>query len=131
MPYRNHQEDAAVSGFGESASAAVSGMGAQAAEMASKATDYVGTRADRATGAVGAGMESVAEGIRRVEPAEGMLHNMGEAVACKLDSGGRYLEEQGLAGMGADITNLVRRHPIPALLVGVGVGLLIARMVRR
>jgi hypothetical protein len=52
-------------------------------------------------------------------------------VASALDSSGRYLEEQGLSGMAEDVTNLIRRNPIPAMLIGVGLGFLLARLTRR
>jgi len=32
--------------------------------------------------------------------------------------------------MGDDITNMIRRNPIPALLVGIGIGFLLARATR-
>jgi hypothetical protein len=51
-------------------------------------------------------------------------------VASALDSSGRYLEEQGLSGMADDVTNLIRRNPIPAMLIGVGLGFLLARLTR-
>ena len=54
-----------------------------------------------------------------------------EAIADKLEGGGRYLETQGLKGIGEDVTDLIRQNPIPALLIGVGVGVLIAQLVRR
>jgi hypothetical protein len=76
-------------------------------------------------------MESLGCAIREHEPNEGMLHNAGEAVAEKLEAGGRYLEDHGLKGIGADVTNLIRQNPVPALLVGVGIGALLAFMVRR
>jgi len=43
---------------------------------------------------------------------------------------GRYLEDKNLSGMMDDVTELVRRNPIPALLVGVGIGFLLARTLR-
>jgi hypothetical protein len=76
-------------------------------------------------------MGSLGCAIREHEPAEGMLHNAGESIADTLRGGGRYLEQHGLKGIGEDMTNLIRRNPIPALLVGVGIGVLIARLVRR
>ena len=35
-----------------------------------------------------------------------------------------------LREIGDDLTNLIRRNPIPALLLGVGVGFLLARAIR-
>jgi hypothetical protein len=48
-------------------------------------------------------------------------------VAGTLESGGRYLEEQGLGGIAEDVTGLIRRNPIPAVLIGVGLGFMLAR----
>jgi hypothetical protein len=92
---------------------------------------YLEEKADQATKAVGAGMESLGGAIHEHEPREGVLHDVGEAMAARLDGGGRYLESQGLSGVGADVTNVIRRNPVPALLVGVGIGFLIAHMLKR
>jgi hypothetical protein len=51
-------------------------------------------------------------------------------MADTLERGGRYLEEEGLRGIGQDLTNVIRRNPIPALLLGIGIGFLIARSLR-
>jgi hypothetical protein len=51
-------------------------------------------------------------------------------VAETLDSGGRYLKEEGMTGMANDLTDMIKRNPIPALLVGVCLGVLIARATR-
>jgi hypothetical protein len=51
-------------------------------------------------------------------------------VADTLETGGRYLQEHGLSGIGDDFSNLIRRNPIPAVLVGIGVGFLLARSLR-
>jgi len=115
----------------ETIGAKASSVATQAADKVKNAASYVGEKAEQATGAVGAGMESLGSTIRSHEPEKGFLHNAGEAVADKLEGAGHYLENQGLKGIGADVTNLIRRNPIPALLVGVGLGFLLARMVRR
>jgi hypothetical protein len=49
-------------------------------------------------------------------------------VAGALDSAGKYLQEEGVSGMAEDVTDMIRRHPIPALLVGIGIGYLLARV---
>lgn len=101
------------------------------AKKTKQAAEFVGAKAEQATEAVGAGMESLGKSIREHEPEKGMLHNAGEAIADKLEGGGRYLEQHGLTGIGEDLTNMIRRNPIPALLIGVGIGVLLARMTRR
>jgi hypothetical protein len=102
----------------------------KAAEKAKDAASFVGEKAEQATEAVGAGMESLGGAIREHEPNQGTVHNAGEAMASKLEGAGRYLEEHGLKGIGEDVTNLIRRNPVPALLLGIGVGFLLSRMVR-
>jgi hypothetical protein len=51
-------------------------------------------------------------------------------VAGALETSGKYLEEKNLTGMVDDLTDLVRKNPIPALLIGVGLGFLLARTLR-
>jgi len=113
--------------FGEKAESAAS----TATEKAKGAASYVSDKAGQATEAVGCGMESLGGAIREHTPHSGMLGNASECVASKLESAGQYLEQEGLQGLGQDVTNLIRRNPIPALLVGVGLGFLMARMGRR
>lgn len=127
MNIANHKENGAGTQVEERARQ----FPAAVAERAKQAAAYVGDQAERATAAVGAGIESLGSAIREHEPACGTLHNAGEAVADKLEGGGRYLEKNGLKGIGNDVTDIIRRNPIPALLIGVGVGILLARMVRR
>jgi uncharacterized protein YjbJ (UPF0337 family) len=53
------------------------------------------------------------------------------AVADRVASAGTYLQEQGVANMAADLTALIRRYPLPSLLLGVGLGYLLARRQER
>lgn len=100
-------------------------------EKAKDAAGYIGEKAEQATEAVGAGMESLGGAVRTHTPDHGFLHTAGDAVADKLEGAGHYLEDQGLKGLACDVTNMIRRNPIPALLIGVGVGFLLARIARR
>jgi len=102
-------------------------IGAAAAQKAGEAANYVGKKADDATCAVGTGIKSMAQTIRENAPDKGMMGAGASAVASTLEEGGRYLEEQGLSGLGSDMTNMIRRNPIPSVLVGFGLGFLIAR----
>jgi hypothetical protein len=91
----------------------------------------VGDKANEATSAVGGGMKSLAGTIRQHTPHEGMLGTASASVADSLESGGRYLQEEGLRGMAEDVTNLIRRNPIPALFIGIGIGFLLAKVTTR
>ena len=100
------------------------------AEKARDAGSAIGHKAEDATHSVGSGMQSLAGTIREKMPHDGVVGSASTAVAETLDRGGRYLKEEGLKGIGEDLTNLVRRNPIPALLIALGVGFLIARSTR-
>jgi len=114
-----------------------SGVAQKAKDMASSATSTasdlasnLGQRAEDASSAVASGMRSLAGTLRENLPHEGMVGSAGSAVADTLERGGRYLEQEGFSGMSEDLTNLIRRNPIPAVLIGIGVGFLIARSMR-
>lgn len=102
----------------------------QATESQS-ATDFLGEKAEQAVEAIGAGMESVGKAIRDHAPDHGVLGNAGRAVGGKLEAGGHYVEEQGLKGIGDDLTTAIRKNPVPALCVGFGIGFLAVCMFRR
>lgn len=105
-------------------------MASSVGHRVSEAATNVGHGADRAVQSAGSGMQSFADTVRERGPQSGMFGNAASAVADTLDSAGEYLEGHGLSGIAEDVTNLVRRNPIPALLIGVGVGFLLARAVR-
>ena len=97
-----------------------------AMHSAEGAASYVGQKAGDATAAVGGSLKSLGGTIRENTP-KGMVGDASCAVADTLESAGRYLEDEGLSGISEDMTNMIRRNPIPALLIAVGVGFLLAR----
>lgn len=105
-------------------------MASSVAHTAGNVASAVGRKAEDATSAVGSGMKSLGGTIREQGPHSGVLGSATSGVAGALESSGRYLEEHGLSGIGEDVTNLIRRNPFPALLVGIGIGFLIARATR-
>jgi len=109
--------------------------GPSMAERAKEAAQDLATTAKKkaasATHSVGAGMESLADTIREKGPHEGTLGRASSRIASSLESGGHYLQEASLSSMAEDVTNVVRRNPIAAILVGVGIGYLLARATRR
>jgi hypothetical protein len=102
-----------------------------AADTARDWASTAGKKADDAFGAVGGGMSSLAGTVRENLPHEGMVGQASEYVADALETGGRYIQQEGFSGVAEDLTNLIRRNPIPALLVGIGLGYLIARSTSR
>jgi len=113
----------AASGAMDKAKDAASGAMDKAKDVA---TDF-GKKAEDATHAVGSGMKSLAGSMRESLPKEGVLGTASSTVARGLEASGKYLESEGLAGIAEDMTNVIRRNPIPALFVGVGLGFLLAR----
>jgi ElaB/YqjD/DUF883 family membrane-anchored ribosome-binding protein len=106
-------------------------MARQAYDKAGQYASAAGDKADSAVESVGGGMKSFAGTIRESMPHSGMIGSASESVAGALESGGRYLEQKGLSGIGEDMTDLVRRNPIPAVLLAFGVGFLLACASRR
>jgi len=101
-----------------------------AGNLVDKAKDTaadLGKKAESATHAVGSGMQSLAGTIRENLPREGVIGTASSTVARGLESSGRYLEKESLQGMAEDLTNVIRRNPIPAILIGIGLGFVLAR----
>jgi hypothetical protein len=101
-----------------------------ASAVAGKAKDMasaVGHSAEDATHALGSGMQSLGGTIREHSPQSGILGAAGTTVASNLESGGRYLQKEGLSGIAEDMTDLIRRNPVPAMLIGIGLGFILAR----
>jgi hypothetical protein len=104
---------------------------ASAAQTAGNVASAVGSRVSDAAGSLGCGMKTLADTIRESGPRIGVLGGAASAVASGLETGGRYLEEHGLKDLGQDLSGLIRRNPIPAMLVGVAIGYLFARATNR
>ena len=100
-------------------------------ERATQVGSQVADRADAATTTVGERMTDAAETIRQKAPASGPLADAADTAADTLQRAGTYLQEQDLSDMRADVEGLIRRHPIEALLIGFGIGYLLARGARR
>jgi len=92
------------------------------------AANFIGQKADSTTAAVGDGLKSLGHTLREKTPKSGVLGEASAAVADTLESSGRYIQEEGVKGMAGDLTNLIRKNPIPAVLIGVGIGFLLARV---
>jgi len=118
----------AASAVGQAVAQKASDVASAVSHKAGDAASAVGHKAEDATSAVGHGMQTAADKVREYSPNEGMLGSAGRGVADAIEGAGKYVEDRNLSGMMDDMTNLVRRNPIPALLLGLGVGFLIGRL---
>jgi ElaB/YqjD/DUF883 family membrane-anchored ribosome-binding protein len=125
--------DRAKEGFGQAADKArdaASHAGESLRDAAQGVGQAVANKAEQATSAVGGGIQNLADTVRQHTPDSGMLGTASRSVADTLDQTGRYIEDRNLSGMMDDLTGLVRRNPIPAVLIGLGVGFLLGRALR-
>jgi len=105
-------------------------LGKSAMRSASDAATFVTKRAEEGTSAVGDQMEALGKRVRETGPQSGIMGTASSSVAECLESSGHYLKEHGLGGIGEDLTGVIRRNPIPAVLACVAVGYLLARATR-
>jgi uncharacterized protein YjbJ (UPF0337 family) len=49
------------------------------------------------------------------------------AVTDTVAGAGTALQDKGVQGLSGDLTDLIRRYPVPALLIGLGIGFVLAR----
>jgi uncharacterized protein YjbJ (UPF0337 family) len=86
----------------------------QMGEMVNTAAPDVAARLTETAGAVGATVQETAATAAR-------------AVADTAKGAGGYLQAMGMDRITGDVTGLMRRYPIAAVLIGIGIGLLVGR----
>ena len=123
--YSDKMSGPSSSGMPE-ANGAVAEMTAKAQELGVIAASMAGEAAT----AVGETMGSLASVIRDNAPHEGTITSAATAVAGGLESASSYLQEKGYENIATDLTAVIRRYPVQALLVGVGLGYVLARLTR-
>ncbi len=67
-------------------------------------------------------------------PVAEALHGASEAsqvAADRLKRGARYIEEHDTSEMASDLMGVVKRHPLPSLLIAAGLGFVLAKTTRR
>lgn len=81
--------------------------------------------------AVGAAREAASQVSGSVSDAASYAGEKAESATnsfgCAMESTGAYLKDDGLRHIAADVSDLIRRNPVPAMLIGVGLGFLIAQ----
>jgi uncharacterized protein YjbJ (UPF0337 family) len=100
------------------------------ARMSARAREFGATAAKKANEAapvIGEKVKSLASAIREKAPREGKIGTTATKVAGGLESASYYLQEKKFEHLGEDVKGLVRRYPLQSLLVGLGLGFLLAR----
>jgi uncharacterized protein YjbJ (UPF0337 family) len=123
--YSDNMSGSSSSGMPE-ANGGIAEMTAKAQELGMTAVSMAGEAAT----AVGETMGSLASVIRDNAPHEGTIANAATAVAGGLKSASSYLQEKGYENIATELTAVIRRYPVQSLLVGVGLGYVLARMTK-
>jgi uncharacterized protein YjbJ (UPF0337 family) len=84
-------------------------------------------KASQPISAVGEKIGALADVIRDKAPQEGAVATAATTVADKLGAAGSYLQEKNLDHLMSDLSSMIRRYPVPSLLIGLGIGYLLAR----
>jgi ElaB/YqjD/DUF883 family membrane-anchored ribosome-binding protein len=121
------REDNWATPAAEKATEAASSVGS----MVSDAASTVGNKAEDLTARAGAGIKNLGETLSQKAPHDGKLGSASQAVANTIKDTGRYIEQAGLRGMAEDLTHLIRRNPFPTICIGLGLGFLLGRAMRR
>ena len=99
-----------------------------------RATDKLdsarGPAADRLYGAADA-IRDQAQSLFEHEAISERVADVAHDAADRIDQSAEYLERRKVAQMAQDVTALVRRNPVPSLLIAATVGFLCARAFRR
>jgi uncharacterized protein YjbJ (UPF0337 family) len=112
--------------FGDKTSGAVANITVKAQELGATAAN----KANEAAIVVGEKIGSLANVIRENAPHEGAAATAATAVVDGLESASSYLREKKFDHLAKDVTALVRTYPVHSLLIGVGLGYLLARRTR-
>ncbi|MGB7948351.1 MAG: CsbD family protein [Candidatus Binatia bacterium] len=120
---RNEAQDEVARRFNEYSENMAGGMG----RVGSKAQELgatVASRANDAANVAGEKMDSLAGVIRKNAP---RVVETATTLADGLESASSYLQDKPFQHLAKDFTGLVRTYPIQSLLVGFGLGYILAR----
>lgn len=87
-------------------------------------------RTDVAMSAAGQRIENLGHSLRDRATDDGRMGRVLNRTAQALEHGGQYLQESTPTDVRMDLEDVMRRRPLTTLLVGAGIGFLIARALR-
>jgi methyl-accepting chemotaxis protein len=99
-------------------------------DMAKSAAESVGEKANEYTAAAGHELTEAGKAMAKKMPHEGMAGEASQAIAETIQQSGKYLEDAKLSGMANDLTEVIKTHPIPTMLICLGIGFCLGRAMR-
>jgi ElaB/YqjD/DUF883 family membrane-anchored ribosome-binding protein len=99
----------------------------RASEIGARVSD----RTDAAMSAAGERIENLGQSLRGRASDEGRVGKVLGRTASALEQSGLYLQESTPTDVRMDLEDVMRKRPVTTLLVGAGIGFLIARALRR
>lgn len=111
-----------VSSGADFASQAAAAVGA----LASTAVGDVGKEANDLAATAGVGIQELGDSLAKNGPQDGILGSASHALAKSIKQGGEYLEEAKLSGLSKDLACLIRKNPMPAFFIALGIGWILA-----
>lgn len=120
---------------GEQVARKTEDLAQRAGEKSREIADTVGDKAQRVSEKAREVAENVGERIAGAsDTIQGKLRETGKevgevvsAVSDKVRSSAQYLEESSMQEVVEDVTTLIKRYPIHAVIIGAGIGFLLAR----
>ena len=109
----------------------ISEIGSKISDSIRHAGSDMSDNADNAITTAGQKMTNLAGKLRKSSEADGTIGSAVGAVADGIESSGKYLANSSLSGIEHDLVSVVRRHPIPSIWVGIGLGVLVGSLVSR
>ncbi len=100
-----------------------------AEQLTSQALTMVAREIDQLAARAGSGIHEFGNRLEQNLPHNGALGTASRAIAGAVQGSGEYLEDQKLSGMARDLTGLIRRNPIPVIIISIGLGWFIARKI--
>ena len=73
--------------------------------------------------------ESVGSNLRQSIPGSGKVDEAVEAATRRIKQTADYVQQEGMSGIVEDLELLIRRYPLQTLLLGMGCGYLLSRLV--